>query len=306
MLEPFYYVEKRDMLGEMPLRFSAHVQDTFGIRTAAYAHIHDYIEILYPTSGFYKILLNNREYYFGEGDMVLINSNEIHNIMSLSEGMNTYLVIKFEPEILYTTSQSIFEMKYLMPFILKESNHQKVFKKETIERSVVPQIIHAIHREYADKNYGYELAIRANILNLFLFILRSWHEKNVGLDIRQDIEPDRIRQISIVFDYIQNNYQEALTSSKMADMCHLSYSYFSRIFKKIMRKSFKYYLNYIRISQSEKLLITTRHTITEIAMAVGFSSSSYFIQQFNAYKGVSPKQFRKKYKEAQQTPDDEP
>jgi len=81
----------------------------------------------------------------------------------------------------------------------------------------------------------------------------------------------------------------------MSKICNLNFSYFSRAFKRIMRKSFKEYMNYFRITKAEKLLISSNLNITEIAQAVGFSTSSYFIEQFKKFNSISPKQFRKKY-----------
>ena len=109
-MEHSYYVETRNMNGDTPLQFSSHTQESVGAVPMVHAHIHNYIENIYALSGKYRILLNNKDYHFGEGDMVLINSNEIHNIFSLTSGLNKYIVIKFEPEMLYTTAQSLFEM----------------------------------------------------------------------------------------------------------------------------------------------------------------------------------------------------
>lgn len=295
-MEYGYYIEEKNTTGDIPHQFSAHEQETTGANTMVYAHIHDYIEIIYALSGEYQILLNNKDYCFRSGDMVLINSNEIHNINSLSEGLNKYIVVKFEPELLYTTSQSLFEMKYVMPFILNESTHQKIFKRAEIEKTLIPNIIRGIYSEYKEKKYGYELAIRANIYNLFLFILRRWNAQNIDLNITYDINKDMVARLQIVFDYIENNYQNDITSLDMANLIHLSYSYFSRLFKKIMKRGFRDYLSYVRISKAEKLLTTSELNITEIAMMVGFSTSSYFIQQFKQYKEISPKQFQMKYR----------
>lgn len=294
-MEQNYYVEARDTLDELPLVVSVHAQEDMGKGVMAQAHIHDYIEILYALSGEYNITLNNTEYYFTVGDLVIINSYEIHNITALTEGKNKYIVIKFVPEILYTNSQSLFEMKYAMPFILNESTHQKIFLKKEIEHTVVPGIIQLIYEEFTKKNYGYELAMRANIINLFLFILRSWHNRNMNLNLDVSLNKDMIERLQDVFEYIENNYQNDITSLEMSKICNLSYSYFSRAFKKIMRKSFKEYMNYFRITKAEKLLISSNLNITEIAQAVGFSTSSYFIEQFKKYNSISPKQFRKKY-----------
>jgi AraC-like DNA-binding protein len=283
------------MYGDEPLQFNAHIQDAEGAQLMVQAHIHNYIEIIYAITGKYRILLNNKDHYFGEGDMVLINSNEIHNIFSLSPNLNRYVVIKFEPEMLYTTTQSLFEMKYVMPFILNESTHQKIFGKEEIEKTIIPDIIHGINREFHHKQYGYELAIRANIYNLFLFILRRWNEQNVDLNIDEEINKDMVKRIQNVFDYIENNYQNDITALEMAQRSNLSYSYFSRLFTRIMKRSFREYLNYVRITKAERLLTSTDLNITEIAMQVGFSTSSYFIQQFKQYKDISPKQYQLRY-----------
>ncbi len=294
-MEQNYYVEARDTLDELPLVVSVHAQEDMGKGVMAQAHIHDYIEILYALSGAYNITLNNTEYYFTVGDLVIINSYEIHNITALTEGKNKYIVIKFVPEILYTNSQSLFEMKYAMPFILNESTHQKIFLKREIEHTVVPGIIQLIYEEFTEKNYGYELAMRANIINLFLFILRSWHNRNMNLNLDVSLNKEMIERLQNVFEYIENNYQNDITSLEMSKICNLSYSYFSRAFKRIMRKSFKEYMNYFRITKAEKLLISSNLNITEIAQAVGFSTSSYFIEQFKKFNSISPKQFRKKY-----------
>lgn len=295
-MERSYYVETRDMNGDTPLQFSAHTQEAVGATLMAQAHIHNYIEIIYALSGKYRILLNNKDYHFSEGDMVLINSNEIHNIFSLAKDLNRYIVIKFEPEMLYTTAQSLFEMKYVMPFILNESTHQKIFCKEEIEKTIIPDIIHGINQEYHDKQYGYELAIRANIYNLFLFILRRWNEQNADLNINEEINKDMVKRIQMVFDYIEENYHNDITALEMSKLCSLSYSYFSRLFTKIMKRSFREYLNYVRVTKAERLLTTADLNITEIALQVGFSTSSYFIQQFKLYKDISPKQYQLRYK----------
>jgi AraC-like DNA-binding protein len=63
-----------------------------------------------------------------------------------------------------------------------------------------------------------------------------------------------------------------------------------------MRRSFREYLNYVRVTKAEKLLTNAEFNITEIAMQVGFSTSSYFIQQFKQFKDISPKQYQLKYK----------
>ena len=57
--------------------------------------------------------------------------------------------------------------------------------------------------------------------------------------------------------------------------------------------SFSDYVTRIRLAEAEKLLVSTTSAVTEIAVACGFNSTSYFIKLFQQHKKVSPGQFRK-------------
>lgn len=58
---------------------------------------------------------------------------------------------------------------------------------------------------------------------------------------------------------------------------------------------FKEYVNYVRINESQKLLISENKSVSEIAEILGFSSPSHYIQSFKKIKGESPKQFKINY-----------
>ena len=276
--------------------FKCHTQETMGKSIMAPAHYHEYIEILYCLSGSFKIFLDGQAYVFTKGDMVVINAMEVHYILSDSDKKNKYIVIRFEPELLYTTSQSLFEAKYVLPFTTQTSTHQKTFTRGEIKDTFIPSLIKKISLEDKEKSYGFELAIRTHIGGIFLWILRSWNNKGLNLNLNQEINKDTLKRLQIVFDYVEQHYDEPITIDRVAKICTMSYSYFSRFFKSTMNRNFTSYVNFIRVSNAERLLITTDLNITEIALRVGFSTSSYFIEQFKSYKNITPKQFRLNFK----------
>ena len=260
----------------------------------AYPHMHEYIEMLYCLSGTHEILLSGKPYIFRPGDMVLINSREIHQIRALSKETSNYIVVRFEPEILYAAYQNSYELKYMLPFTLNEATPQKVFQAEEIRDTFLPAIFRELLGDYSSHPYCYEFAMRINICRIFLWILQYWNR--MGIAFRPESENSSLwEQFKVVLDYVDKYYDQNVTASQMADLCHMSYSYFSRMFKQVTRQNFREYLNYIRITKSEILLVTSNLSITDIAMQTGFSSSSYFIQQFKLFKKIPPKQFRKKF-----------
>lgn len=286
--------QKKEIINGIPYNYLCHIENVDKAGNVFPAHYHSYIEILYGISGAYEVILNGKCHKFLEGDLVLINSKEIHQINACSEHGGQYIVLRFEPEIIYNSMfNNHLQLKYVLPFILENSKHQKVIKKSTIESIFIPELFYEIIKEYEMKAYGYELAIKNHIGRIFLWILRYFHETSTDFTHSPLTDMTFIKRLQPSFDYVLEHYNEELKAADMAALCNMSSSYFSRTFNKQMGMNFNEYVNYTRITEAEKLLVSTTMNITEIANAVGFSTTSYFIKLFKTYKNVSPKHFRK-------------
>ena len=57
------------------------------------------------------------------------------------------------------------------------------------------------------------------------------------------------------------------------------------------------YITMLRMEKAKQMLWRTKKSITEIAFAVGYSSSQYFGNVFRRFAGISPGEFRRKYRE---------
>ena len=58
-------------------------------------------------------------------------------------------------------------------------------------------------------------------------------------------------------------------------------------------KTFKEYLTDLRMERASELLCSTNKDVSEVTALCGFSNSSTFYRQFQAYFGISPGMFRK-------------
>ena len=272
-----------------------HIQGVDHIHRCCMAHYHSYIELINCLRGVFRVVLNNQKYEFLTGDLLVINSNEVHSIDCISEGGGRYIVLRFEPELLYDSSLDIFEVKYVLPFTMNDMTPQKIFPHSEICATDIPRLMYDALKEFDDRKSGFELALRSDIYRIFVWILRYWNNNGIHLPRTSSMTSEHIQNMQVVLEYISNHYSEEISAESMARLANMSYSYFSRIFKQIMNKSFNDYLNFVRITEAEKLLTSTDRNITEIAYATGFSSSSYFIKIFDKYKGMSPSRFRKKF-----------
>ena len=103
-------------------------------------------------------------------------------------------------------------------------------------------------------------------------------------------------EIVAVKHYVQNNLTAELTVKDAAELCSMSESYFSHLFKKETGISFVDYVNTQRVCRAEELLRTSDKRISEIAQAVGVENSNYFSVMFRKMRGISPQEYRNQKK----------
>ena len=282
--------------------FSCHSQTGKKGDIMAPAHWHYYVELIYLVEGEVTVSLNGRLFKVREHELIVINAREVHAIWGQAE--TKYICIKFDPEILYTSSHSILETRYVLPFTTVNSQRRHVFTKLDMGDMDMYALVCEIQNEFESRQYGFELAVKTNICRIFLWILRLW--KSDGDDVGRNIElkeKDVVR-LDKAITILDRQYMHEITAEEVAAQCNMSYSYFSRFFKMAVGRSFTKYLNEIRLSEAEKLLITTDKSVTEVAMETGFSSISYFISQFRENRYLSPLQFRRKLRESALIQDD--
>ena len=94
-----------------------------------------------------------------------------------------------------------------------------------------------------------------------------------------------------------DNYARKLTLSEIAENEDLSIYYLSHIKKEASGLSFQDLLGYIRVEESEKLLLGTSKKIGVIADEIGFSAVRYYIKHFETWYGMHPSEYRKNIRE---------
>ena len=92
--------------------------------------------------------------------------------------------------------------------------------------------------------------------------------------------------------YIQTHYDEPLSLGDIASYIGMSEQHLIRTFRKESGVTPIEYLKRYRIRQAKQLLAAGSLSITKVAMAVGFSDSSYFARVFRREVGMSPSAYQ--------------
>lgn len=101
-----------------------------------------------------------------------------------------------------------------------------------------------------------------------------------------------VPELENVLLYLNHNYQERLTLADMAAMTYLSPQSFSKLFHKKVGMGFLAYLAQVRAQAAASKLLSTDHTITQIAAETGFANSKALTEAFRQSYGLTPGDYR--------------
>lgn len=256
-------------------------------------HYHDYFEFLYGTSGKNIARLGTKQYFFGEGDLILVRNGEFHDAFPTLEG-GSYIVIKFLPSVLFAEGHTFSEYSYTR--LLLQNNESKFFfTKEELSKTPIPTVLPRIFSEWEAGEFGYELSMRADVTQIMLHIMRIWQKENPAL-VLPPVTAAQEKLIQRALSHIETHYADT-TEEETATAIGVSSAYLSRTFKKGMGTSFTAYINALKLKEAEKQLLGSEDAITEIAERVGFSTVAYFIAAFRARYGYTPARYRRLLRE---------
>ena len=101
-----------------------------------------------------------------------------------------------------------------------------------------------------------------------------------------------------LLDYLERNYAHDISLEELARRKYfVSSSYLSRMFKSYTGQTFMKYLISYRMDKAKSFLECSQMDISDIAACTGYNDPSHFTQTFRRIYGVTPKEYRKQYKE---------
>ena len=233
-------------------------------------HLHKYHEIYFLLEGATKYFINNEIIYIDTNQAAFVKSGYIHKTSYNESAYSKRMLICF-------TSEFIGE-QYLG--MINELGKKKVFSLE--EKSDICNAFMKLYNEYTDeKPYCAEQCknlLRELIINLSRLQMPDYSQI---LSANETL-------IQTAAKYISSHLSDDINLHSLAVMYAMSDSHFSRIFKQYTGLGISKYIKLTRLRKAEKLLVSGKYSITEIALKCGFNNSNYFISEFKKHKGITP------------------
>ncbi|MFF2093282.1 helix-turn-helix domain-containing protein [Paenibacillus sp. NPDC058174] len=270
---------------ELPASFPILISQTEGVSPPFQRlHWHTALEINYIVKGSGHYLINGNRCDFQQGDIVLINSNDLHRGFE-NEGL-VMLIVMFDPA--YLALEQRYDTELLTPFREMGSRFENVLDRSHPMLGRIGSVLLEMEGEYKAKESHYEAVVRAQMLRFLAFVNR-YFAKADGMGASQSRGMEIIRQtLRRVEDHIGHPW----TLKELAETAHLSPSRFSALFVQTVGTSPMDYLIQLRLSHAVALLETTDAKIIEIAAECGFRNLSNFNRLFKQHIGKLPSELR--------------
>ena len=236
------------------------------------AHWHNDIEIIHVFEGDLRMIINSETRILSAGESCICSSGDIHSYDSNDLHCTAILVI-FGTEIIGKQIQWPQDAIFITPFIDEVICNAYNISLDFPKR--IGELLIDIHHEMEEKREYYQVFVRSKILELHGLILRNV-PKRISKS-RQSKSYIMVNKIQNALDYINSNYREDITLLEAAIQADLQISHFSKLFKHMCGMRFVTYLNNVRTSKAEEMILTTMESITNIALDCGFNS----IRNFN-------------------------
>ena len=271
---------------EFPVEVFMH--DNLKKMISAPLHWHDYYEIFWILEGGGTQTINSRVFPVSQNDLVVIKSEDVHQT-DCKEGDDVkIIVIKFLPQFISSLYGNMKESIYITSFLNIDTSPAIHIHSES-DLKTVKNIFENLLSEYVGKAEGFEISVRG-----YVYVLISWLVRlgllNVPKRFKTGGKGDRINQL---IEYVEKHCREHINLKQVADHFYLNYSYCSRYFKKETGKGFKDYLDYIRVCEAEKMILSSDKKLTQIAEECGFGNSSTFNKIYRRVRGTTPGQLVK-------------
>lgn len=234
-------------------------------------------EFTFVTNGSITFTIDDTSYDINGYDVFMTRPNVVHstNLQPLSAGEMFWFQLDTE------TADSLLFL----------DSHAGEHLRRTLASLKGPLFPGCGGRIYGLLKKAYELSASpenrymcASYLTLLLYELSALSQKTV-----RSVTPD----IELAVRYIKEHITEELAIEGLAALCGLSSSQFKQKFKTQVGIAPRHYINYRKIQAAKKLL-ADGIPVTQVAMTLGFNSSSYFTVVFKRYNACSPSEYIKK------------
>ena len=232
-------------------------------------HWHEHLELHYICEGSLHIRVNQNVYLLEQGDLIVINGNEIHSSSITGRLKERILIFR-----LSDLSQNLARIVPAFQQIIRQDAR-------------IGQIMSAFEEEYTNRAIGCDVASKAHLMQLVVHLARNYMQSR---DAEREFSKRarKLERLKPAMDYITLHYSEDFGSEELAALVFLSKDRFNHLFKECVGVPLRTYVNDIRLHTAKAWLEDGVYSPVEAAAQAGFTDYNHFGRQFRKMFGCTP------------------
>ena len=270
-MENTRYEEYSHKTGELPFVLHTSLERT-PLSCSREKNWHENIEIELCVEGEGTVLISGTQIPIREGDMIVINSGELHYTTTQTRLVYDCLIID-------TAFCRQFGFDY-------HALHFRSLVRDTAARS----LFRALVEEYNEEDHPFRAArLGVGLLRLLVFLGEAYATRR-AMTTEDD---NTFHTVKEVLKLVQARYRERLSLDEIARAVLCDKYKLCRTFKRITGQTVVAYIQNYRCARAAELLGEGMR-VAEAAEACGFGNPSFFAEVFRLRMGMSPTAYRKR------------
>ncbi|WP_036609562.1 AraC family transcriptional regulator [Oribacterium sp. P6A1] len=259
-------------------------------------HWQDSLEICIVNKGQVEVSVEAERYLLNEGEGFFINSGALNACRQLPETSGECLIrsVVFDPRNESEEQESLFFNSYIAPLFSGEAFKGTALMSDVAWHKEILRLAGNLWNSSIEESDADDKAAIATMSQMvFLLSSHSAAEPRV-ISSKDTRDAERIR---VMLSYIDEHYRDDLNVSVLSESAEISESEAMRCFHNMLGTTPIQYVKNYRIRKAAELLQVSDEKIVDIAIDCGFQDMSYFAKTFRESKGITPTDYREKYKQ---------
>ena len=248
----------------------------------------NYIQFHFCLKGSCKFLFNNGSYSFpidnGSSIMLYNPQQELPIDAFLYPGSLVLSVLISIKEFHSLFSNQADQISFLN----KDNIDNKFYKKKKMGPMILVVLNQMIQQSLHESMY--KLYLKGKVFEL----MSLYFNKNKDMDIEQCpflVDDKNIKKIRLAKEIIISRMIEPPTLNELANEVEISLKKLKQGFKQVYGASVYVFLLDYKMQVSKRLLSSGNYNVNEVALRIGYSTATHFINAFKKKFGTTPKKY---------------
>lgn len=242
--------------------------------------MHNMAQLLLILDGECDIFIGNRCYHASSDDLVIINPQQFHHIISQDVATLISVLIDVNGFSIDGGGDNIY------------FNLNSMEVKNNPRYNTIRYLLYSIIAYNTMENVN---SIYTNRAIAYSFFAQLVNDFKVVAPKEATLNKESLDTINKINGYLNDHYKEKITLTYLSEKFNYSVSYLSRLYKNTYGLNFIDIYDNLRINHSLNDLLQGNKTVQQISDEHGFEDVRSYVRAFKKINGTTPNEYRQKY-----------